>query len=51
MMEFLDMGGKAAFVWPAYGISALALAALVYASWRRLRIVTAQLARLEGDRK
>jgi heme exporter protein D len=47
MSEFLAMGGYAAFIWPAYGISALALGgATVWtlAAWRRAK---AKLAALE----
>lgn len=40
---FFDMGGYAAFVWPAYGLSAIALIALGLASlrdmWRSERLV------------
>ena len=34
---FLDMGGYAAFVWPAYGLSAVALIAVAVFSWREMR--------------
>ena len=34
---FLDMGGYAGFVWPAYGLAALVLAGLALDSLRRLR--------------
>ena len=34
MSEFFNMGGYAAYVWPAYGVSLIALAAL---SWLRLQ--------------
>jgi heme exporter protein D len=34
---FFDMGGYAAFVWPAYGLSAVALIALAVFSWREMR--------------
>ena len=36
--EFLDMGGYALFVWPAYVLSLVAITALVVASWRRMKI-------------
>jgi heme exporter protein CcmD len=36
-MEFLDMGGRGWYVWPSFVVSALALGAAVYLSWRRLR--------------
>ena len=37
MTSFFAMGGYAAFIWPAYGISAVALAAMIWqcvAAWR-----------------
>jgi len=34
---FLDMGGYAVFVWPAYGVAVVVLAGLALASLRRLR--------------
>jgi heme exporter protein D len=34
---FFDMGGYAAYVWPAYGVSALALIVLAALSWREMR--------------
>ena len=40
MNNFLAMGGYAAFIWPAYGISALALVGMVWqslAAWRAAR--------------
>ena len=36
-MNFLAMGGYAAYVWPAFGITALVLVALALASLRSLR--------------
>jgi len=35
--SFLDMGGYAAFVWPAYGVAALVLIGVFLQRWRRLR--------------
>lgn len=46
MSDFWNMGGYAAYVWPAYGISALALAgATVWtvAAWRRAKAALASL--------
>lgn len=37
--SFFEMGGYAAYVWPAYGVSLLALAALLFISWRWMRRV------------
>jgi heme exporter protein D len=34
---FLQMGGYAAYVWPAYGIAAAILAGLAIASYRGMR--------------
>jgi len=44
----LDMGAYAAFVWPAWGLSAVALAALVARSIVAARRWTHELDRLEG---
>lgn len=35
--SFFAMGGYAAYVWPAYGLSFFALVTLTFASWRRMR--------------
>lgn len=50
MTEFFTMGGYAAFVWPAMGLSALVMAALYIQSHRRLRAREAELKALQGDR-
>ena len=34
---FFAMGGYAAFVWPAYALSLLALAGLGFVSWREMK--------------
>jgi len=47
MREFIEMGGYAAFIWPAYGITVLVLALLVVDSVGRLKRRLAELARLE----
>ncbi len=47
MSQFLAMGGYAAYVWPAYGASAIGLGGAVVLVWRAYRRVTARLARLE----
>jgi heme exporter protein CcmD len=49
MMEFLDMGGRGWFVWPSFAISALALSAIVYLSWRRLRRAERLVKHLERE--
>lgn len=48
MREFLEMGGYAVFVWPAYGVAALVIALLVIDSVTRLKRRLAELARIEG---
>jgi heme exporter protein D len=49
MESFLAMGGYGAFVWPAYGLTALVLIALAGASLRSLRRSQAALDALERD--
>jgi heme exporter protein D len=50
MNSFFDMGGDAAFIWPAYGVALLMLVALAWASWRRLRAAERALERItESD--
>lgn len=46
----LDMGAYAAFVWPAWGISAVVLAGLAARAILAARRWRAELKRLEGDR-
>ena len=48
MNEFFAMGGYAAFIWPAYGISALLLGGAVALTVRAYRRARAQLAALEN---
>ena len=45
LTEFLNMGGYARFVWPAFVITAFVLAANVYAARRHERAVLADLRR------
>jgi heme exporter protein D len=47
---YLAMDGKAAFVWPAYGVALLVLGGLAVASLRRLARAAAGLAALERAR-
>lgn len=50
MSAFLDMGGDAAFVWPAYAVAVLMLVAFAALSWRRLRAAERALERItESD--
>jgi heme exporter protein D len=44
--EFLAMGGYAAYVWPAYGLAAVVLIALLAQSWRSARRRAAELEQL-----
>lgn len=48
--EFLRMGGYAAYVWPAYGLTALVMLGLLVISVRSLKVRRRELARLEGSR-
>lgn len=48
IQSFLDMGGYAAFVWPAYGATALVLAGLFAMSLGRMRASERALAELRG---
>ena len=47
---FLDMGGYAAFVWPAYGLTAAIMVGFVVTSLRRLRRRQRRLAEMEASR-
>ncbi len=44
MAAFLDMGGYAAFIWPAYILTAVLLGAMGIGSWCRLRSAERELA-------
>jgi heme exporter protein D len=44
---WLTMGGYAAFVWPAYAVTAAVLGGLAFLSWRRHRASSAALARVQ----
>lgn len=50
MSEFFAMGGYAAFVWPAYGVTALVLIGLLAATFKTLRSSETTLKALEGSR-
>lgn len=43
MSDFFAMGGYAAYVWPAYAVSALVLSGLALAVWRRGRTLRRRL--------
>ena len=44
MSEFLAMGGHAAFVWPAWGLTLATLAAFTVSGWRARARAAAALA-------
>ena len=48
---FLAMGGYARFVWPAYGVAFVVLAALAANSWWRYRQSMITLDRLQQERR
>jgi heme exporter protein D len=50
MSEFFQMGGYAAFVWPAYGLTAFVLLGLTAMSLRAHKAAMAQVAMLEAAR-
>ncbi|MDP6473905.1 MAG: heme exporter protein CcmD [Alphaproteobacteria bacterium] len=47
-MSFFEMGGYAAYIWPAFGVGALVLIGLLVISLRRLKSREAALLRLEA---
>jgi len=51
MSDYLAMGGYSAFVWPAYGLSAVVMLVLAAAAWRGLRSKESTLARLQAERE
>jgi heme exporter protein D len=48
LSAYFGMGGYAAFVWPAYAITAAVLGGLAVHSWRRYRASVDALARLQS---
>lgn len=50
-MKFLEMGGYAAYVWPAFGTTALVLIVLALASLRSLRTRQQMLEGLQRNSK
>jgi heme exporter protein D len=51
MSDYLAMGGYAAFVWPAYGLSALVMVVLTVTAIRNLRRKERELARIQAERE
>lgn len=47
LSEYLNMGGHAAFIWPAYAIVAVVLIGLLIAGRRFQRATAAELAQLQ----
>jgi heme exporter protein D len=47
--NFLAMGGYGAFIWPAYGVSVLALIGIAWQSWAAWRAAKKKLDALEQD--
>lgn len=50
-MSFFEMGGYAAYVWPAFGAAAAIMIALLVASLRTMRAREAELRALEAARR
>jgi heme exporter protein D len=48
LSTYLEMGGYAAFVWPAYGISIATLAAMIVATLRAYARAKAKVAIVSG---
>jgi heme exporter protein D len=44
---YFAMGGYAAYVWPAYGLSLAVLGGLALSAWRRYRASVSSLERLQ----
>ncbi|MDH5188416.1 MAG: heme exporter protein CcmD [Rhodospirillaceae bacterium] len=51
MNEFLEMGGYAAFVWPAYGLSAGVLVVIAWLSIRDLKNTQNTFEKLSGEKE
>ena len=47
--HYLAMGGYAAFVWPAYGVALAVLGGLAGHCWRRYRLSTQSLEKLQRE--
>ncbi len=51
METFFHMGGYAAYVWPAYIVSALGLGGLAFHTWRRGWMLARRLKAIEAARR
>ena len=49
MSEFLSMGGYAAYVWPSYGLTAVIMLALLFASLKSLKTTEKTFQRLKAE--
>ncbi len=49
--DFLSMGGYAQFVWPAFGVAAVVMIALLAHSRRALRVNESTLESLQDERR
>ena len=49
MSHFFAMGGYAAYVWPAYGISILGIAVAIALTWRGYARARSLLGKIERD--
>jgi heme exporter protein D len=49
--DYFAMGGYAAFVWPAYALAFVTLAAMLIGSWKHLRASERQLAKAAPRRE
>lgn len=49
LTDFLEMGGYAVFVWPAFGLAAVVMVGLLIATLRQLRRRRRELAELEAS--
>jgi heme exporter protein D len=47
--RYLEMGGYAAFVWPAYGVALVVLGGLAWRCWQRYRASTDALDKLQRE--
>jgi len=49
LTSFLDMGGYAPYVWPAYGVSIAALLAVSVLSYRKMKSLEGKLKTLKDS--